>query len=82
MAWARDQRSETVCVTDLEPNRNLSFWVEVWTRLIGPILLTIVGIIGFIYELTTGHDATFGSLSLGLAAAGAGLSADILRRQA
>lgn len=63
-----------------EPSRNIAFWVELWTKLIGPILLCIVGIIGFLYEVTTGHDATFGTLSLGLAAAGAGLSADILRR--
>lgn len=55
-------------------------WSEWWRKLIAPVLACAVGLAGFAYELTTGHDATFGTLSLGLAAAGAGLSADILRR--
>jgi hypothetical protein len=64
------------------PRKPVEDWAMLWTKLVGPMLCCVVGLAGFVYEFIIGHDATFGSLSLGLAAAGAGLSADILRKAA
>jgi hypothetical protein len=62
------------------PRKGVDEYAHLWSKLVGPMLLCFVGIAGFGYSLVFGHDATFGSISAGLAAAGAGLGADILRR--
>lgn len=62
------------------PPRKIDDWAEAWRKLIGPMVICALGCFGFIYEITTGHDATLGTISAGLAAAAAGFSADILRR--
>lgn len=67
---------------DEMPPRKVDDWAALWTKLIGPMFICALGSVGFIYSLAIGHDATFGTISAGLAAAGAGLSADILRRAA
>lgn len=68
-------------MTDTPP-RKVDDYAALWTKLVAPMLLCFAGLIGFFYSLGFGHDATFGSISAGLAAAGAGLGADILRRAA
>jgi hypothetical protein len=62
------------------PPRRVDDWAALWSKLIGPVLVCFLGCFGLIYEMTAGHDATFGTISAGLAAAGASLSADITGR--
>lgn len=63
------------------PPRKVDDYAALWTKLIGPICICMLGAFGFGYELFVGHDANFGTISAGLAAAGAGFSADVVRRR-
>lgn len=62
------------------PPRKVDDYALLWTKLAGPIAICCLGAFGLIYEMIVGHNATFGTISAGLAAAGAGFSADILKR--
>lgn len=61
-------------------NTRLDFWVEAWKKLIGPILILVVGSVDFLYQAFWGGNETFGLVGVGLALAGAGFSADAISK--
>ena len=63
-----------------ETNPNITIWAEWFKTLIGPVLVILTGIGGFIYELVEGHDTTFATFCIGLIAMALGVSADLVRR--
>lgn len=62
-------------------NPRLSLAVELFKTLVAPIFMVTTGLGVFVYEAISGHDAAFASLSLALAATGAGLGADLLTKK-
>lgn len=64
------------------PDTRLGFAVELFKLLVAPVTLLAVGLGEFIYQAGWGHDQSFAMMGLGLAIAGAGLGADLLKKVA
>lgn len=58
----------------------VAFASDLLKTLIAPMLMILVGLGTFIGEAVTWHDQGFAMMGIGLAATGAGLGSDLLKR--
>jgi len=59
----------------------LAFLAELWKVLIAPVIMLLVGLGVFVYEVLWGHESAFATMGLALAATGAGLGSDLLGKR-